>query len=97
MNKIKEIKQETINQEENTSEIIPEQTYKEMSPLRLVLRRFFRSKLSLVGIILIVALFLFSFLGPVVYQKWGEETVDRTQKFKKLRLLILLLMKMAIK
>ena len=51
MNKIKEIKQETINQEENTSEIIPEQTYKEMSPLRLVLRRFFRSKLSLVGII----------------------------------------------
>lgn len=41
MNKIKEIKQETINQEENTSEIIPEQTYKEMSPLRLVLRRFF--------------------------------------------------------
>ena len=62
MNKIEEIKQETINQEENTSESIPEQTYKEMSPLRLVLRRFFRSKLSLVGIILIVALFLFSFL-----------------------------------
>ena len=61
MNKIEEIKQETINQEENTSESIPEQTYKEMSPLRLVLRRFFRSKLSLVGIILIVALFLFSF------------------------------------
>ena len=84
MNKIKEIKQETINQEENTSEIIPEQTYKEMSPLRLVLRRFFRSKLSLVGIILIVALFLFSFLGPVVYQKWGEETVDRTQKIQKI-------------
>lgn len=41
MNKIEEIKQETINQEENTSESIPEQTYKEMSPLRLVLRRFF--------------------------------------------------------
>ena len=38
MNKIEEIKQETINQEENTSESIPEQTYKEMSPLRLVLR-----------------------------------------------------------
>ena len=84
MNKIEEIKQETINQEENTSESIPEQTYKEMSPLRLVLRRFFRSKLSLVGIILIVALFLFSFLGPVVYQKWGEETVDRTQKIQKI-------------
>ena len=97
MNKIKEIKQETINQEENTSEIIPEQTYKEMSPLRLVLRRFFRSKLSLVGIILIVALFLFSFLGPVVYQNGEKKLLIGPKKFKKLRLLILLLMKMAIK
>lgn len=55
-----------------------EQTYKEMSPIRLVLRRFFRSKLSIVGLVMIVFLFLFSFLGPVCYQKWGEETVDRT-------------------
>lgn len=55
-----------------------EQTYKEMSPIRLVLRRFFRSKLSIIGLVMIVFLFLFSFLGPVCYQKWGEETVDRT-------------------
>ena len=44
-----------------------EETYKEMSPIRLVLRRFFRSKLSIVGLVMIVFLFLFSFLGPVVY------------------------------
>ena len=56
----------------------PEETYKEMSPIRLVLRRFFRSKLSIVGIVMIVALFLFSFLGPVIYRQWGEEEVDRT-------------------
>ncbi len=43
-----------------------EVTYKEMSPLRLVMRRFFRSKLSIVGIVMIVALFLFSFLGPPI-------------------------------
>lgn len=55
-----------------------EQTYKEMSPFRLVMRRFFRSKLSIVGIIMIVGLFLFSFLGPVVYSRWGEIQVDRT-------------------
>lgn len=55
-----------------------EETYKEMSPFRLVLRRFFRSKLSIVGLVMIVFLFLFAFLGPVVYPKWGEETVDRT-------------------
>ena len=56
-----------------------EATYKEMSPIRLVLRRFFRSKLSIVGLVMIVALFLFSFLGPVIYQRWGEETVDRPE------------------
>ncbi len=44
-----------------------EVTYKEISPLRLVLRRFFRSRLSIVGIIMIVALFVFSFLGPIIY------------------------------
>lgn len=54
-------------------------TYKGISPLRLVTRRFFRSKLSIVGIVMIVALFLFSFLGPVVYDKWGETTVDRAR------------------
>ena len=56
-----------------------EETYQEMSPIRLVMRRFFRSKLSIVGILMIAFLFHFSFLGPVIYQKWGEETVDRTE------------------
>ena len=56
-----------------------EETYLEMSPIRLIMRRFFRSKLSIVGLLMIVFLFLFSLLGPVVYQRWGEETVDRTQ------------------
>lgn len=56
-----------------------EETYLEMSPIRLIMRRFFRSKLSIVGLLMIVFLFLFSFLGPIVYQRWGEETVDRTQ------------------
>lgn len=55
-----------------------EYVYKEMSPLRMVGRRFFRSKLSIVGLVMIVFLILFSFLGPVVYDKWGEETVDRS-------------------
>ena len=54
------------------------ETYKEMSPIRLIMRRFFRSKLSIVGIVMIVFLFLFSFLGPVVYTKWGEVEADRT-------------------
>ncbi len=51
-------------------------TYKEMSPLRLVTRRFFRSRLSIVGLVMIVALFLFSYMGPVVYNRWGEGEID---------------------
>lgn len=53
------------------------ETYQEMSPFRLVMRRFFRSKLSIVGLVMVIFLFVFSFLGPVIYRKWGEETVDR--------------------
>ena len=72
---------ENVKQEENSqkSPETQEATYKEMSPIKLILRRFFRSRLSIVGLIMIVFLFLFSFLGPVVYGKWGETEVDRTQ------------------
>ena len=51
-----------------------------MSPTRMVMRRFFRSKLSVAGIIMIVALFLFCWLGPVVYTRWGETTQDKSGK-----------------
>ncbi len=51
-----------------------------LSPARMVLRRFFRSKLSVVGLVMIVALILFSWLGPVVYHAWGETEEDRSGK-----------------
>ena len=51
-----------------------------MSPTRMVLRRFFRSKLSIVGIIMLASLFIFCWLGPVVYRAWGETETDRTGK-----------------
>ncbi|MBR4951080.1 MAG: ABC transporter permease [Clostridia bacterium] len=53
-----------------------------MSPTRMVVRRFFRSKLSIVGLIMVVGLFLFSFLGPVVYNQWGEIEVDKSGKYE---------------
>ena len=70
---------EQTEQSENGNDEKVEYVYKEMSPLRMVGRRFFRSKLSIVGLVMIVFLVLFSFLGPVIYDKWGEETVDRTE------------------
>lgn len=63
---------------------------KQMSPIKLVLRRFFRSKLSVVGLIIVVGLFVFSFLGPYILQLldkidflniihvWGEIEPDTT-------------------
>ncbi len=57
--------------------VAEEETYKEISPMRIVLRRFFRSKLSIVGLVMILFLFVFSFLGPV-FCKWGEDEVDAT-------------------
>ena len=51
-----------------------------MSPTRMVMRRFFRSKLSVVGLIMIVALFLFCWVGPLVYTQWGETAVDMSGK-----------------
>lgn len=66
-----------IEEEKSVGEQATEEvTYKEMSPVRLVARRFFRSKLSIVGLVMIAFLFLFAFLGPVVYNVWGEESVD---------------------
>ncbi len=49
-----------------------------MSPGRMLARRFFRSKLSIVGIVILVSLFLFSWVGPLVYTQWGEIESDRT-------------------
>ena len=59
-----------VAQTEDEEDTVVE-TYREMSPGQLVARRFFRSKLSIVGLVMIVFLLLFSFLGPVVYSRWG--------------------------
>ena len=36
-----------------------------MSPTMMVVRRFFRSKLSIIGLVMVISLFLFSFVGPI--------------------------------
>ncbi len=61
-----------------------------MSPTMMVVRRFFRSKLSLVGLAMVIGLFLFSFVGPLFVAdttagytddtKWGEIELDRSGK-----------------
>jgi peptide/nickel transport system permease protein len=56
----------------------------------MVVRRFFRSRLSIIGLIMVVGLFLFSFVGPLFYAdntadysddaKWGEIELDESGK-----------------
>ena len=53
-----------------------------MSPTQMLLRRFFRSKLSILGLVMVIGLFVFSFLGPVVYTRWGETELDKSGKTK---------------
>ena len=48
-----------------------------VSPMKLVVKRFFRSKLSVIGLAVFLAVLLFSFLGPV-FVPWGESEVDRS-------------------
>lgn len=45
-----------------------------LSPTRLVVKRFFRSRLSMVGLFIIIFLFLFSFVGPLLIP-YGETQV----------------------
>ena len=74
-----EAAQETAEKPEQA----PEQEKKEflsdnirvLSPARMVAKRFFRSKLSVAGLAIIVFLFLFAFLGPV-FSPWGEKQID---------------------
>ena len=51
-----------------------------MSPTRMVVRRFFRSRLSIIGLVMVVGLFLFSFVGPLIYTQWGEIELDESGK-----------------
>ena len=80
----KEVKEEALTQDSKEVEAKEAkteestETYKELSPMQLMLRRFFRSKLSIVGLVMVIGLFLFSFVGPLIYTQWGETEVDRT-------------------
>lgn len=81
---IEDIHEEVLNdgaagvvEEESIEEI----TGRTLSPGRIVMKRFFRSKLSMTGLIILVILFLFSFIGPLfdfLPFIWGERVSDES-------------------
>lgn len=52
---------------------------KTLSPTKMVLKRFFRSKLSIFGLVTLICLFLFSFIGPL-FSKWNYDETDYSPK-----------------
>jgi peptide/nickel transport system permease protein len=76
-----------MNKENMTNEIVEETAATEatqvslsdnariISPGQLVLRRFFRSKLSLIGLAMLVVMFVFCLIGPF-FATWGESEID---------------------
>ncbi len=68
---------ETLSAEDLHGESLTDRV-KVLSPTKTILKRFFRSKLSMVGLVTLIILFLFSFVGPI-FSQWysdGAEVVD---------------------
>ncbi len=83
-----EDKNQILEAEDGSEKLLPTETVEEdvpldknirlMSPTQMVLRRFFRSKLSIIGLVMVIGLFIFSYLGPLVYTQWDERTPDQS-------------------
>ena len=86
---MEKIMEETMDKKTESVAMPEEQEirYKELSPAQMVARRFFRSRLSLVGLLMLVALFVFAFAGPPVLHaigyEWYETDTDRTPTLKR--------------
>lgn len=68
------------SEEEETEHL--EDRVKLLSPGAVVAKRFFRSKLSVIGLVTLIVLFVFSFAGPLLQfvtpAIWGQDEVDRS-------------------
>lgn len=75
-----EEKKINVAEESHDTEAPLDKNVRLMSPTRMVVRRFFRSRLSIIGLIMVIGLFIFSFAGPLVYTAWGEIELDESGK-----------------
>lgn len=68
--------EKNLNKSTSTS-LDDEQRVKVLSPGMMVAKRFFRNRLAMIGLIIIVCMFLFSFVGGMI-APYGEKQVFRT-------------------
>ncbi|NMA95663.1 MAG: hypothetical protein GX974_06445, partial [Clostridiales bacterium] len=60
-----------------------EENFRVISPSRMVAKRFLKSKLSIVGLTMIIFVFLFSFVGPIIINatwKYKETEVFKIER-----------------
>ncbi len=71
--------EEKVNEKEDLHGESLNDRVRVLSPGMMVAKRFFRSKLSMVGLIMLVILFVASFVGPIIspWYKDGQRVVDR--------------------
>ena len=87
---MEELENKQAQPETEDTEVPLDKNVRLMSPTRMVVRRFFRSKLSILGLVMVIGLFLFSFVGPLFLAdttadysdgtKWGEIELDESGK-----------------
>jgi len=70
---------ENVAQKQTETENLSDRV-KIISPGKLVVKRFFRSKLSIVGLVMLVFLFMFSFVGPLL-SPYGEVQITGAYKW----------------
>ena len=55
-----------------------EENFRVISPGRMVAKRFFKSKLSVVGLAMVIFVFVFSFAGPwIINATWKYQEIGR--------------------
>ena len=78
-NKEKELKENTVNEQENYS-LNDDRRVKVLSPGALVLKRFLRNRLAVLGMIMLVAMFIFSFIGGLISPYSQDQQFYRTEE-----------------
>ena len=72
------LEKENLGNSDGSMRLDDTQRVKVLSPGRLVFKRFIRNRLAIVGTVVLIAMFLFSFLGPLFYP-YGQR--DRFYKY----------------
>ena len=56
---------------------------KVLSPSQLVVKRFFRNRLATVGLVILIVMFAFSFIGPL-FSSYGQSQVFKDNEIRNL-------------